>query len=195
MKKNKLAILREKLKIYNEKYLDKDFLDKLLEKFAPNYKIRDLVRYGLIKVIKRWKYYLNNLSDELENPYKIIDLYFEWKTYMFWWLWVYNMYDFSTQIIDRFTVYNTTFSWEKKICNYRYIFKKERPSFFYGMTTVKSWNYTYKVMSPERAFIQMLKEWKKFNNLPLKVKKTKLLNLAKKYAPKYILSKIKEICL
>jgi hypothetical protein len=43
--KNKLEILREKLRISNQKYIDRFFLDKLLEKFAKNYKIKDLTKY------------------------------------------------------------------------------------------------------------------------------------------------------
>jgi len=192
---NKLAILREKLRIYNKKYIKKSFLDKLLDKFAPNYKVKDLTKYWLISVLKRWKYYINNLSQKLENPYKIIDLYFDGDKYMFWWLWVYNMYWFSTQVVDKLTVYNTIFSWEKKIWNYKFIFKKERPNFFYWIITKKSWNIKYKVMSPERAFIQMLKEWKEFNQIPYWVDKNKLLKLAKKNASKTILSKIEKLCI
>jgi len=195
MTETKLGILRDKLRICNEKYLNKDFLDKLISKFAPNYKIKDLAKYGLISVIKKWKWYLNNLCDNLENPYKIIDLYFDWKNYMFWWLSVYNMYNFSTQIADKFTVYNTSYSWEKKIWPYTYLFKKENPNFFYWAKLENSWPYTYRVMSPERAFIQMLKEKKDFNYLPNNLDKNNLLNLAEKYAPKYVLQKIKKLCL
>jgi len=50
-------------------------------------------------------------------------------------------------------------------------------------------------MSLERAFIQILKEWKKFNILPDWIDKNKLFKLATKNAPKTILLKIEKLCL
>jgi hypothetical protein len=56
-------------------------------------------------------------------------------------------------------------------------------------------NKTYKVMDKERAFIQMLKENKKFDELPYGVNKEKLLKLSNKFSSKIIISKIEKICI
>jgi hypothetical protein len=39
---NKIAIIREKLTICGQTFVQKDFLTKILDKFAPNYSIEDL---------------------------------------------------------------------------------------------------------------------------------------------------------
>jgi hypothetical protein len=49
---NKIKIIREKLYL-SEKFLSKPFLDKLLTKYAPKYKIKDLSSLKLISTIKR----------------------------------------------------------------------------------------------------------------------------------------------
>lgn len=192
--KNQIKIIREKLSL-SEKILDKSFLDKLLNKFAPSYKIKDLITLKLLSSLKRWKYYLNNLNRELENPYEIAKTYFEWDKYMFWWIWVYNSYWFSTQIAEWYTVCNTKISWNRIIWKTKFIFKKQRESFFYWSIVNKNWNDKYNVMSIERAFIQILKEGKNFSELPNWVNKEKLLNLAFKNSPKTIVSKIEKICI
>ncbi len=191
---NKIKIIREKLS-FCDKILYKAFLQKLLDKFAPNYKIKDLTTLKLISSIKRWKYYLNNLNRELENPYKIAKAYFEWKKYMFWGIWVYNKYSFSTQIPEWYTVYNTQISTEKIIWKTKFIFIKQRENFFYGNIVNKDWDEKYNIMSRERAFIQMLKEKKEFENLPKWIDKQKLLKLAKNNTSKNIISKIEKLCI
>ncbi len=75
---------------------------------------------------------------------------------MFGGLGVYQMYGYSTQLIEWHTVYNTQISGERIIGKTKYIFRKQRESFFYGVTTAESGNITYRVMSRERALIQML---------------------------------------
>jgi hypothetical protein len=39
---NQINIVREKLRLYDEKFIEKEKLDKLLSKFAPSYKIKDI---------------------------------------------------------------------------------------------------------------------------------------------------------
>jgi hypothetical protein len=170
-------------------------LDKLLTKYAPKYKIKDLSSLKLISTIKRWKYYINNLNIDLENPFEIAKLYFEWEIYMFWGLWIYNMYWFSTQIAEWYTVYNMTVSWDRIIWNTKFIFKKQRNVFFYWNIINKNWKNRYNTMSIERAFIQILKEWKNFTELPYWIDKKKLLKMSKKNTSKTIFSKIKKICI
>jgi hypothetical protein len=73
---NQIKIIREKLSL-SDKILDKPFLDKLLDKFGSNYKIKDLLTLKLISSIKRGESYLNNMNNDLENPYDLIKTYFE----------------------------------------------------------------------------------------------------------------------
>jgi hypothetical protein len=115
--------------------------------------------------------------------------------YCFWWLWAYNTYWFSTQVIEWYTVYNTKISWNRIIWKTKFIFKKQKPSFFYWIINKKSLDYEYKIFSVERAFIQLLKEGKIFKELPKNIDKEKILKLAKKYAPKTIFSKIEKLCI
>lgn len=192
---NQIAIIRDKLRLYDKKYIEKELLNKILFKFAPSYTIKDISWLWLISPLKRWKIYINNLSNFLEDPFLVADLYFEWKDYAFWWLWVYNMYWFSTQVIEWYTVYNTKISWDRIIWKTKFIFKKEKPNFFYWIINKKSIDYEYKIFSIERAFIQLLKEWKTFNELPKNIDKENLLKMAKKYAPKTIFSKIEKLCI
>ncbi len=48
-----LSRIREKLDLIGEKYLVKDTLDKLIEKFAPSYTISQLCDTGMISPLKR----------------------------------------------------------------------------------------------------------------------------------------------
>lgn len=192
---NQISIIREKLRLYDEKYIEKEKIDKLLSKFAPSYAIKDLTSLWLISPLKRWKLYINNLSNKLEDPFIIADLYFEWKDYCFWWLWVYNMYWFSTQVVEWYTVYNKYISWDRIIWKTKFIFKKQKLGFFYWIIAKKSLNSKYLIFTPERAFIQLLKEWKTFKELPSNLDKEKLFKLAKKYSPKTISSKIEKLCI
>lgn len=192
---NQISIIRDKLRIYDEKFIEKEKIDKLLSKFAPSYKIKDITSLWLISPLKRWQTYINNLSNKLEDPFVVADLYFGWKDYAFGWLWVYNMYWFSTQVVEWYTVYNKMLSGDRIIWKTKFIFKKQKPNFFYWIITKKSWDSSYLVFSPERAFIQLLKEWKIFNELPKNIDKDNLLKLAKKYAPKTIFSKIEKLCI
>jgi len=42
MKKNNLKIIRQKLDSYLKAYINKELLIKILDKFAPNYSIKNL---------------------------------------------------------------------------------------------------------------------------------------------------------
>ena len=191
---NQIKKIREKLDLYAKKYIDREMLEKILTKFGPSYSVQDISRKWLITPLKRGKYYMNNLSREYKDPFKTADMYFEWDIYAFGWLGVYAMYGYSTQVIERYTVYNTKISGERIIGNVKFIFSKQRESFFYGIVSKKNNIGTYKVMSPERAFIQMLKEWKTFKNIPENIDASKLLTLAKKYATKNLFDEISQLC-
>lgn len=191
---NQIKIIREKLELL-DKIITKELLDKLLNKFAPSYKIKDISSLKLISPLKRWKYYINNINKQFENPYEMIKKYFEGEKYVFWWLGIYNMYWFSTQVAEWHTVYNTKISWNRIIWKTKFIFRKQRESFFYGNVINKNWDNKYNVMSEQRAFIQIIKEWQKVKNIPYNVNKDSLLQLAEKYSSKNIVSKIKQICI
>ena len=149
----------------------------------------------LIIPIKRWKVYVNTFSKEISYPFVVADLYMWDDLYVLWWLWVYNYYGFTEQIASKYTIYNTKISWEKTIWGISFIFVKQRESFFYWIKkAVFEWNKYY-IMRPERAFIQILKEWKNFDTLPDRVNKEKLLKMAKKYASKTLVSKIEKLCI
>lgn len=188
---NKIAKIRDKLDIYSKLYISLEILQKLLDKFAPNYTINQLCSLWLLTPIKKGKWYLNNKSKEIVNPFVVWDLYFWDELYVFWWISVYNRYGISEQIAEWYTIYNTKISWKKIIWNSKFIFVKQRESFFYWIKIEKFWEYSYKIMTPERAFIQALKEDKKFDKLPYKVDFKKLEKLAKKYASITINDKIK----
>lgn len=192
---NKIAIIREKLEVYNKAYISTQKLSRLLEKFAPNYSISQLCNYGLISPIKRGKWYLNKRSREFINPYVVGSLYMWDEIYMYGWMSVYNSYWISEQISEKYTIYNTKISGEKIIWNIPFIFKRQRVSFFYGLTDTEINGNSYKLMSPERAFIQAIKEKKKFKKIPVSIDKNKLLTLAEKNASKTVLTSIKKLCI
>ena len=114
--------------------------------------------------------------------------------YMFGWLSIYNRYGFSEQVAERYTIYNTKYSWKKVIGPCKFIFIRQRESFFYGITQQKIDEYSYKVMSKERVFIQLIKENKKFEALPPTINKKQLQTLAEKYVSKNLYSKIMALC-
>jgi len=115
--------------------------------------------------------------------------------YFFWWIWVYNRYWYSEQIAEWMTIYNTKISWKKIIWNAKIIFIRQRESFFYWIEKQEFDWYEYNIMSKERAFIQALREDKKFNELPKNLNKNKLLELAKKNSSKKINEIIKNLCI
>jgi hypothetical protein len=164
-------------------------------KFAPSYNISQLCDTGMITPIKRWKSYINNVNRDIENPYKIADMYFEWGKYMFGGLGIYNMYGYSTQLIEWHTVYNTKVTGERIIGKTKFIFRKQRENFFYWEITQKSGEYIYQTMSPERAFIKMIQEWKIWKKIPENIDKNKLLQLSEKYSTKTLYNSVKKICL
>ncbi len=193
--KNVIAKVREKLELYNKAYISKEFITKILNKFAPNYSISQLCNMWLLTPIKRGKWYVNNKTREYINPFVVGDLYMWNELYMFGWIMMYNRYNISDQVPEWYTIYNTKISWKKIIWSAKFIFIRQRENFFYGMKNEKFEEYNYKVMTPERAFIQALKEKKIFDIVPYWIDKIKLIKLAKKNASQTINDKIKKLCL
>ncbi len=191
--KSKIAIIREKLDLYWKTYIDSSFLQKLLDKFATNYTITNLVSKWLITPIKRWKIYINNKYKRNLNVFVVAWLYMQNEVYVIWWLAVYNRYWFTEQVASRLTIYNTKISWIKKIWPYEFIFKRQRKSFFYWIKTERVWEYKYRIFSTERAFIEFIKEWKNLNYIPKNINKNKLLKMASKYASKKTLKIIQNL--
>ena len=154
-----------------------------------------MVSKWLIVPIKRWKIYINIFSKEISYPFVVADLYMWDDLYVIWWLGVYNYYGFTEQVASKYTIYNTKISWEKIVWGIAFIFVKQRESFFYGL---KKWMFEWKkyyIISKERAFIQMLKEWKTFDILPTWINKEKLFKMAKKYTSETLVKKIGELCI
>ncbi len=157
---NQIKLIEEKLSIYNKPFIDAGFLQKILDKFAPQYKPYHLSAKWLISVIKNWELYKNNLYSWYVSRYTIIALYMKWSEYMIWWLFAYNQYGFTTQLPNRRTVYNTVYSGQRKIAWAQIIFRRVRPSFFRGKTRRQSQDVYYYLMSRERSLIQLLIETK-----------------------------------
>ncbi|MDD4151839.1 MAG: hypothetical protein PHR68_04455 [Candidatus Gracilibacteria bacterium] len=192
---NKIAKIREKLDLYGKPYITEELLQKLLDKFAPNYSITNLSNLGLITPIKRGKVYINNKYNAFVNSFVVGDLYMGDDLYIFGGLGVYNRYSLTEQVAEWQTIYNTKISGKKIIGNSKFIFVRQRENFFYGGKKEKFEEYSYNIMTIERAFIQMIKEGKDFSNLPYGINKDKLLKFALKYAPKTIISKIEKLCI
>lgn len=192
---NKISKIREKLNLYSKPYINRELITKILNKFAPNYTISQLCNIWLLTPIKRGERYINNKSREYINPFVVGDLYMQNDLYIFGWLMTYNRYGISEQIAEWYTIYNTKFSGKKIIWPAKIIFVRQRESFFYGMKKEKFGDKSFNIMSPERAFIQALKEKKVFDKIPYKIDCKKLKELAKKNASKIINNKINELCI
>ncbi len=190
--KNIIALVREKLDLYRKPYIDTGYLQKILDKFAPNYTIKQLCNLDIIRPIKRGKWYLNRKSRDFINPFVVGALYMGDEMYVFGGMSVYNRYSLSEQIAEVYTIYNTKTSWEKEIAGIRYNFIRQRESFFYGIEKEKIEDYEYHIMSPERAYIQMIREGKSFSFIPKNIQKEEVIRLAEQNASKSLQSLIKK---
>lgn len=193
--KNLIALIREKLTLYRKPYIDAVYLQKILDKFAPNYTIKQLCNQDIIRPIKRGKCYLNRKSREFINPFVVGGLYMGDEIYVFGGMSVYNRYSLSEQIAEIYTIYNTKISWEKEIAGIHYDFIRQRESFFYGIQREKVDEYEYSIMSPERAYIQMIREGKIFLSIPKNIQKKALIQLSEENASKSLQSLIKKSCI
>lgn len=158
---NQRKKIEEKLRIYDKPFIDISLLQKILDKFAPNYRIDTLCTRWFLFPIVRWKSYLNLFSSKKNwlLSTTILAQYGEWKTYAIGWMYLYNQYHFSQQLADRITIYNTSIHGKRIIAWYKYIFRKVRPSFFRGIEKVNAqWYGTYNRMTGERALIQLIDE-------------------------------------
>lgn len=105
--KNIIALVREKLDLYRKPYIDATYLQKILDKFGPNYTIKQLCNLDIIRPIKRGKWYLNRKSRDFINPFIVGALYMGDEMYVFGGMSVYNRYSLSEQIAEIYTIYNT----------------------------------------------------------------------------------------
>jgi len=188
----KSSLLRDKLKWYNKPFIEKSILEQTIKKFAPGYTIADLCNRKLITPIKKDTVYVNLLYDRYINPYVVGALYFGEKPYVFGWLDIYNRYHFTTQVPERRVIYNTEILGKKVIAWCKFIFKKVRPSFFYGIKKQKIDGYTINIMSAERALIELFKTEASpefVHKLPDNVNANTLIKLATSNVPKDILQK------
>ena len=188
---NQYKKIKEKLRYYDKPFIEATLLQKIIDKFAPNYKTYQLSSRGLIDPIRNWKLYLNKLYNWYVSRYAILGKYMEWEKYMIWWLYLYNKYWYSTQLADRITVYNTKYSWKRQIAWAKFIFIKMRPSFFRWKTRKQSQDVFYYTMTPERSLIQLLQEtnWKPefedniyYQIKQWKINKENIIKLCKEYS-------------
>ncbi len=115
--------------------------------------------------------------------------------YVFGGMSVYNRYSLSEQIAEVYTLYNTRISGSKEIAGIRYDFIRQRESFFYGIQREGVDEYEYAIMSPERAYIQMIREGKVFPHLPKNIQKEVLIQLSEKNTSKSLQALIKKSCI
>ncbi len=184
---NHLKAIEQKLRLMN-KIIWKSEVEKLLSTFAPMYKVGDLIRSHFLTSIKKWVNYLNNCNNDTASPFQIISSYCKNTEYMIGGMFLYNRYGFTTQISNEYLIYSDTTHGEKKIENVRIQCIKQRSSFFYGKKSeIIKWVKIYS-MSPERAFLQFIKEsgnaMEFIQGLPSDVDKVKLLAISNKYADK-----------
>ena len=200
---NQFKKIEEKLRIYEKPFIDVWLITKILEKFAPNYRIDTLCSRWLLSPIVRGEVYLNLFSPDNKRLISttILAQYGKDKTYAVGWLYLYNQYHFSEQLADRITVYNTSIHGKRIIAWYKFIFRKVRYPFFRGIEKVDAQGYgTYNRMTRERALIELIdeKEWKIeyaqdiYNEIRKgNISKTKLLSLSEKYASKRVQTLVK----
>ena len=155
---NQIRLIQEKLRYYNKPFIEYSLLQKIINKFAPGYKIYNLSDRNIISPIKSWKLYRNHLYRWHVSRYSILGKYMEGKTYMAGGIHTYNKYGYTTQLANRITVYNTSILWKKEIAWAKFIFRKVRKSFFRGMKRRQSQDVYYYIMTPERALIELLNE-------------------------------------
>jgi len=158
---NQFKTIEEKLRIYNKPFIEISLLQKILDKFAPNYEIKELSRRWLLAPIVRGKLYLNLLSSKKKwlLATTILAQYGKNKLYTIGGIYLYNQYHFSQQVANKITVYNTSIRGERTIAGYTFMFRQVRPSFFRGIEKVDAqWYGTYYGMTRERALIQLIEE-------------------------------------
>lgn len=195
---NQFKTIEEKLRYYDKPFIEISLLQKIINNFAPKYRIDTLCTRWLLSPIVRWKLYLNLLSTKKAwlLATTILAKYGEWKTYAVWWIYLYNKYNFSDQLANQITVYNTSIHGQRIIAWFKFIFYKVRLSFFRDIKTENAqWYGKYKRMSKERALIQLITdtngkmEYKSdiYNQIKTwKVSKQKLLSLSKKHTSKRV---------
>lgn len=195
---NQLKKIEEKLRYYNEPFIDISLLQKILDKFAPKYQVKALSSRWFLAPIIRWRLYLNLFSSKRISLVgtTILAQYGKGKTYAVGWIYLYNKFHFSEQLANRITVYNTSIRGKRIIADQWFIFRQVRSSFFRGIEQVDAqWYGTYNRMTRERALIQLIDdedgkvEYDDDIYDEIKkgvVSKKKLISLSQKYASKRV---------
>jgi hypothetical protein len=104
---------------------------------------------------------------------------------------VYNLYGFTTQIANQYTIYSDVFYGEKRIYHTTIYFKKVKPSLIYGMNRKVYRGIKYLIMNKERAFIEFCKENEEKLSALRNIYKTLNTTLLKKLLKKYPYQKVK----
>ncbi len=201
---NQFKTIEEKLRIYDKPFIEISLLQKILDKFAPKYRIDTLCSRWLLSPILRWELYLNLLSSKKKwlLATTILAQYGKNKLYSIGGMYLYNQYHFSQQLANKITVYNASTRGERNIAGYTFIFRQVRPSFFRGIEKVDAqWYGTYNRMTSERALIQMIDEndgkMEYVEDIYQEIKKkiispTKLISLSQKYCSQRVQILVKQ---
>lgn len=190
--------LKEKLREIDKPFLERTFLEQLIQIWKLKYTVNDLVKLWYVSVIKKGKIYFNNQPPYLKNPYVIGAVYMQGEDFMFWGFDRYNKEGFTTQVSNLFTIYNFKYSKELEIAWLRFQFKKIKKDFFYGYKTQKTDWYSIYYMTKERLFLEYLRDYLAYPlDYFISIYKTldyKLLaTYAKKYPVQKVLLKLKQL--
>ena len=190
--------LKEKLRECDKPFLERNFLEKLLQICNLKYSVNDLIKLGHISVIKKGHLYLNNQLPYPKNPYVVGAVYMQEEEFMFWGFDRYNKEGFTTQVSNLFTIYNLKYSKELEIVWLRFQFKKVKPAYFFGKTTKNIDGYRIHYMTRERLFLEYLGEYPTypiyyFTDIYQTLNPKLLASYAKKYSVKQMLLKLEKI--
>lgn len=158
---NQRKKIEEKLRLYEKPFIEVLLVQKILDKFAPKYRIDTLCSRWFLSPIIRGELYLNLFFTKKNSLVgtTILAQYGKGKTYAVGGAYLYNQYHFSQQLADRITVYNTSIRWQRIIADQKFIFRQVRPSFFRWIETVDAQGYgKYLRMTKERALIELIEE-------------------------------------
>lgn len=160
--------------------------------------IADVSTAGYVDPIKQGVSYRNNLSSKQPSNFIIGAQYVDFTDYMIGGMWIYNMYGFTTQLAEQTDILNIEYSRKCIIWRERYVFRKIKKEFLYGIVRRKIQWYYVSLMSPERAFIEYVRERalqpvNDFVEICIQLDANSLKKMTQKYPLKNIQKKIFQI--
>lgn len=115
--------------------LSKEEVEMIMKKNGKSYSFGELTKKEArtLRTIVKGKFYRNMASQELPNPFVIIDLFMRDNIYAFGGLMIWNRYGLTEQVAVWGTVYNTKYSGRRNIAGTPVIFIKVSNSYFFGV--------------------------------------------------------------